>query len=149
MLAQQHLNVARSQAGHAILFYFDINDLKPINDNLGHQAGDAAIKEAAAILKESFRDSDIIGRLGGDEFVALAVNCLDASGGVVSQRLDDRMKAHNDLSDRLFPISMGRGMVRFDPNNPKSLQQLLDEADAKLYVNKRAMKAARGTLPRA
>ena len=145
MLAQQHLNVARVQPGHTILIYFDINDLKLINDSLGHQAGDDAIKEAATILRETFRDSDIVGRLGGDEFVALAVNCLDASGDVLLQRLDERINSHNADGERQFTISMGRGMARFDPDRPKSLQQLLEEADTRLYVNKRATKAARIT----
>ena len=143
MLAQQHLNVARTQPGHAILVYFDINDLKQINDTLGHQAGDDAIKEAAIILRETFRDSDIVGRLGGDEFVALAMNCLDASGQVLLHRLDEHVKSRNADGQRRFAISIGRGMARFDPDKPKSLQQLLDEADARLYVNKRATKAAR------
>ncbi|HEX4932329.1 MAG TPA: PAS domain S-box protein, partial [Gemmatimonadaceae bacterium] len=72
MLAQQHLNAARTYPGHAILLYFDLDDFKPINDTYGHAAGDEALKEVAQILQETFRDSDLCGRLGGDEFVALA-----------------------------------------------------------------------------
>ncbi|MBK6304739.1 MAG: PAS domain S-box protein [Gemmatimonadetes bacterium] len=143
MLAQQHLNVARTNPGHAILLYFDLNDFKPINDTYGHAAGDEALKEVAAILHETFRDSDLCGRLGGDEFVALAVNCLDPTGQVLVNRLDERIAAHNAREGRPFRISIGRGVARFDPHNPKSLQQLLDEADARLYEDKRARKAAR------
>lgn len=141
MLAQQHLNVARTNPGHAILLYFDLNDFKPINDTFGHAAGDEALKEVAAILGETFRDSDLCGRLGGDEFVALAVNCLDPTGQVLVRRLDERLAAHNARGGRKFALSVGRGLARFDPHNPKSLQQLLDEADARLYEDKRARKA--------
>lgn len=141
MLAQQHLNVARTNPGHAILLYFDLNDFKPINDTFGHATGDEALKEVAAILAETFRDSDLCGRLGGDEFVALAVNCLDPTGEVLVKRLDERLAAHNAREGRKFVLSVGRGLARFDPNNPKSLQQLLDEADARLYEDKRARKA--------
>jgi len=143
MLAQQHLNVARTHPGHAILLYFDLNDFKPINDTFGHAAGDEALKEVAAILHETFRDSDLCGRLGGDEFVALAVNCLDPTGEVLLRRLDERLATHNAREGRQFSLSMGRGVARFDPHNPKSLQQLLDEADARLYADKRARKSAR------
>jgi diguanylate cyclase (GGDEF)-like protein/PAS domain S-box-containing protein len=144
MLGQQHLNVARTHPGHAILLYFDLNDFKPINDTFGHAAGDEALKEIAAVLQETFRDSDLCGRLGGDEFVALAVNCLDPTGAVLLRRLDERLAHHNAREGRAFQLSMGRGVARFDPSNPKSLQQLLDEADARLYEDKRARKAARG-----
>jgi len=92
-------------------------------------------------LSETFRESDLCGRLGGDEFVALAVNCLDPTGEVLVKRLDERLAAHNAREGRKFALSVGRGLARFDPHNPKSLQQLLDEADARLYEDKRARKA--------
>jgi len=143
MLAQQHLNVARTNPGHAILVYLDLNDFKPINDAFGHHVGDEALKEVSEILHETFRDSDIVGRLGGDEFVALAVNCLDSSGDVLLRRLDERLEQHNQGGKRPFVLSLGRGVARFDPHNPKSLQQLLDEADVRLYEDKRSRKAVR------
>jgi len=62
---------------------------------------------------------------------------------VLVNRLDERIAAHNAREGRPFRISIGRGVARFDPHNPKSLQQLLDEADARLYEDKRARKAAR------
>ncbi|MEO6444888.1 MAG: PAS domain S-box protein [Gemmatimonadaceae bacterium] len=146
MLAQQHLNVARTLPGHSILFYLDINDLKPINDTFGHHAGDDAIRDAADILRETFRDSDIVGRLGGDEFVALAVNCLDASGEVLLQRLEQNVVAYNARGARQYALTLSRGMARFDPSRPRNLQQLLEEADARLYEHKRSVKVARAQV---
>src|SRR6185503_3187444 len=110
MLAHQALNDAWKGAGHCILVYMDLNDFKPINDMCGHQVGDAALQEVAEILRETFRDSDIVGRLGGDEFVALAVNCLDESGRVLLQRLDERLAMHNAKEGRQFHLSIGRGL---------------------------------------
>ena len=143
MLAQQHLNVARTAPGHAILLYFDLNDFKAINDTYGHATGDEALREVATILGETFRDSDLCGRLGGDEFVALAVSCLDPTGEVLLRRLDERLAAHNARPGRSYTLSIGRGVVRFDPDHPRSLQQLLDQADARLYEDKRGRKGSR------
>lgn len=56
-----------------LLLYADLNDLKVINDSFGHLEGDRALKELAAILKETFGESDTIARVGGDEFVVLAI----------------------------------------------------------------------------
>ena len=142
MLAQQALNAASRLPGHCILLYFDLNDFKPINDTYGHHVGDEALKEIAEVLHESFRESDILGRLGGDEFAALAVNCHDESGHVLLRRLEEQLGAHNAEPERKFKLSMGRGMVRFDPAAPKDLAQLLEEADKLLYEDKRVRKAA-------
>ncbi len=146
LLAQQALNAARKNPGHCILLYFDLNEFKSINDTHGHKVGDDALKEVAEVLSETFRDSDVLGRLGGDEFVALAVNCLDPSGDVLLHRLDERLAAHNNRPDRVFKLSVGRGLARFDPEQPKNLQQLLDQADRQLYEDKRVRKAARSVV---
>ncbi len=142
MLAQQALNSARTHTGYCILLYFDLNDFKQVNDTYGHHVGDEALQEVAQVLQETFRDSDVLGRLGGDEFVALAVNCLDQSGQVLLSRLDERLGEHNARPGRKFKLSMGRGLTRFDPDRPRNLQQMLEEADALLYEDKRVRKAA-------
>ena len=70
------------------LFIFDLDSFKAINDTLGHQAGDEAIRQTARLLSSIFRASDIVGRLGGDEFVVFMTGKLDESavkerGGLV------------------------------------------------------------------
>jgi len=67
------MSFAERYGSTGAIIYFDLNDLKTINDTLGHAAGDAAIRHVAEVLMENVRGSDIVGRLGGDEFgVALA-----------------------------------------------------------------------------
>ena len=56
---------------HYTIFSFDLNNLKKINDNMGHQYGDALISGFANILKETFTEDAIVGRMGGDEFIVL------------------------------------------------------------------------------
>ncbi|MGQ0766635.1 MAG: PAS domain S-box protein [Gemmatimonadota bacterium] len=141
MLAQQQLNIARQHVGHTILLYFDLNDFKPINDTWGHQAGDEALQEVARILEATFRDSDVIGRLGGDEFVVLAVNCLDPTGAVLLDRFDHKLAERNARGATPYRLSIGRGLARFEPDDPRSLAQLLESADRQLYEDKRRRKA--------
>lgn len=65
--------------GELSLVYFDIDDLKGLNDRLGHEAGDAAIAHVAHTLKRNTRASDLIGRMGGDEFVVALVYAAGAA----------------------------------------------------------------------
>ncbi len=71
-LAQQELKKANRIKRGMLLLFADVDDLKKINDSLGHQEGDLALIETANLLKETFREPDIIARIGGDEFVVLA-----------------------------------------------------------------------------
>lgn len=136
LLAQQLLNVASRQHGHTILLYFDLNRFKSINDTLGHAAGDEALVEVAEVLRETFRESDVIARLGGDEFVVLAVNSLDPTGDVLLARLDQRLHAHNSRAGRTYTLSIGRGVSCYDPARPQSVEQLLASADSELIAAK-------------
>ena len=71
-LAEQQLQIASRTGREMVLLFVDLDKLKSINDALGHAEGDQALRETATILKNSFRESDIIARIGGDEFVVLA-----------------------------------------------------------------------------
>ncbi len=77
--------VSGGRAGALIIF--DTDDFKLVNDSYGHQAGDEALRSVAAVLKESFRPSDLVGRLGGDEF-AVCVN-----GHISHENLANRLEA--------------------------------------------------------
>lgn len=136
LLAQQLLNVAGRQHGHTLLLYFDLNKFKAINDTHGHAVGDEALVEVADVLRETFRESDVIARLGGDEFVVLAVNSLDATGDVLLARLDQRLNARNLAEGRRYVLSMGRGVAVFDPARPSAIDALLAQADVELMAGK-------------
>lgn len=121
--------------GFAILF-MDLNGLKAINDNLGHQEGDAAIADAAAILRETFRDRDVLARLGGDEFCVLLAEDKDSVGESVVGRLQAMLDIHNLQGGRPYKVSMSVGVARFDPQSPCSIDDLIERADAAMYEHK-------------
>jgi len=70
--AMHQLKLAHRHSQDVLLLFFDMDNLKGINDAFGHREGDLAIIRAANALEETFRDSDILARLGGDEFAVLA-----------------------------------------------------------------------------
>ena len=78
-LAKQQVKLANRNGKKLLLFYMDLDGLKKINDTIGHSEGDLALVEAATVLKEIFRESDIIGRLGGDEFAVLLFEPMSSS----------------------------------------------------------------------
>lgn len=141
-LAEQQVKVAHRSRKEMTLFYADLDDLKKINDTLGHEEGDAALGEAADLLRDVFRDSDIIARIGGDEFVVLAIDIAEGKAAALARRLRDRVQARNAEPGRAYPLTFSVGLGRYDPERPSSLQELLTEADRQMYRDKTAKKAA-------
>ncbi len=138
-IGAQQLKTAEHSVKGSYLFYFDMNDFKAINDSWGHAAGDEALIKMADVLRQTFRESDVIARLGGDEFVALALNCGDVAAAVMT-RLHREIAAENIRcadSGKGYQLATAVGMARFNPTNPRSLAALLAAADRELYQNKK------------
>jgi diguanylate cyclase (GGDEF)-like protein len=136
-LAEQALKVAKRE-GHAMaLFFMDLNGLKGINDTLGHQAGEQALRDAADVLRQTFRDSDILARLGGDEFVALAH--VNREANPVEQRLREHLDQFNAGGQRPYLLGLSIGTTLVDATNEEDLGTLIARADAEMYSQKRRL----------
>jgi diguanylate cyclase (GGDEF)-like protein len=144
-LAQQQLRVADRLHSQLSQIFVDLDGLKQINDRLGHPAGDRALAETAQILRETFRDSDIVARLAGDEFAVLTMDATPSDAEQMLARLAENVLAHNAWLNREFRISLSTGLAHYDGARPSSVGQLLAEADSWMYANKRAKKLAGGT----
>jgi two-component system cell cycle response regulator len=134
-LARQQLSLAQRSRQSMLLMFADLDGLKGINDTFGHEAGDRAIADAAAILRACFRDSDVIARLGGDEFAVLMLETAPDGAQVVESRLRGKLEACG--------LAMSSGIVRSSFEDAASLSELMARADAELYRNKRARKSVR------
>jgi diguanylate cyclase (GGDEF)-like protein/PAS domain S-box-containing protein len=142
-LAAQQMKVA-TRTRHALsLIYIDLDGLKSINDRLGHQAGSQAILTTAHILSATFRDSDIIARLGGDEFVVLAMDSAAQDRDKVLERLQAQCDLHNLQANAPYQISMSIGVAHCTAERPCSLDELLSQADAQMYVHKQTKHTTR------
>ncbi len=119
-----------------VLFMFDVDNFKHLNDTMGHQKGDEFLVELARGLKKSFRDSDIVGRVGGDEFFALMKNVPDTA--LVERKANELLSTIQeicaDYADIRLSGSIGIGIY---PENGKTLDELYGQADAALYQAKR------------
>lgn len=138
-IAAQHLKIAEHSIKSSLLFYFDMNDFKVINDTWGHAAGDEALEQMAGVLRRTFRDTDVVARMGGDEFVALALNCGEVTNAVLGRLRTElhQQNARNKLAGRGYVLSTAVGIARFSPDAPRSLDTLLAVADRELYEDKR------------
>ncbi len=139
-LAEQQLKIANRTKKDMVLLYADLDDLKRINDTLGHGAGDRAIIEVAAILKEAFRESDIIARIGGDEFAVLAIDIQGMKPAAIVKRITDNIETWNGRTGRSFPLSLSLGIAVYSPVKPCSVHELLTAADRRMYEDKTAKK---------
>lgn len=119
---------------------FDVNSLKEINDELGHEAGDAYIKNACKVICESFKHSPVY-RVGGDEFVVFITGADYEYRNELMQGFKDRMfKAMESDLPRIERVSIASGMSSFDPKEDTSINDVFARADAVMYENKYEMK---------
>ena len=137
-LSQKQLLSASRKGREMVLIYADMDDLKTINDTYGHEEGSKAIKEVALILKETFRESDVISRIGGDEF-AILVELSDTNDEVfIENRLNKYLDMINSQEHRRYTLKLSVGMVRYDPDNPCNIEELLSRSDKLMYDHKKS-----------
>jgi len=142
VLGEQYLRMSARENRGLYILYADLDNMKIINDKLGHQEGDQALIKTANILKECFRKSDIIARLGGDEFAVFPVGFAGDNVESITARLLANITAFNLKSSDIFKLSLSFGISFFDPQKPSSLDDLLAEADRLMYEDKRQKKEA-------
>lgn len=139
LLAGQSLRLAqRAQVAFSVLF-IDLDNLKKINDDLGHEAGSSFLSETAALLDSIFRETDVIGRVGGDEF-AVAGQFSEAEIALVAKGLDEASALRNSGARHQFPLNFSMGHVTSQGKSRESLKDLVSKADKAMYQEKRRRK---------
>ena len=136
LVAESQLKLAQRLNTSVCLLFIDLDGLKQVNDQQGHEIGDHLIKAAAQTLKQTFRESDIIARLGGDEFVILIPSCTSSDEAI--ERLQANVSQFNQQCGSLYQLSMSIGSIMCQVNQNTLLEQMIIEADQLMYIHKRS-----------
>ncbi len=124
----------------------DVDNLKMVNDQLGHSSGDDLLIRAGKVLKKSIRSDDIIARIGGDEFAILMPSCDENILHQVLNRIDININAENDQNDLNYVLSLSSG--GFTCNQRGTLRESIKKADERMYeIKKKKKKRFFFTLP--
>lgn len=119
------------------VFMCDVDNLKYANDNYGHSEGDKIIQFAAKVLKQCFRENDIIARIGGDEFVVIALDCNSEQAKQISKRIEKTIKNQNQNNNSKLSLSVGYSVTE---SKVFIIDDMVKEADNLMYENKRKNK---------
>lgn len=111
----------------------DVDGLKLSNDSLGHDAGDELLKAAAMVIKESFRQEDIVARIGGDEFAVLLPNSTPELVAQANRRIREAINDYNNTKPQHY-LSISIGYAIGD--NSAHIGDLFKEADNNMYREK-------------
>jgi diguanylate cyclase (GGDEF)-like protein len=136
-LAEYQLIIAKRKKKKALIMYLDVDKFKEINDTFGHGEGDNVLIDIANILKESYRESDIIARIGGDEFIVLLIEAAEESRNKIIERLHTNLDIHNANNSTIYNLSVSVGMTYYDPAHPCSISDLLKRVDKLMYQQKK------------
>jgi diguanylate cyclase (GGDEF)-like protein/PAS domain S-box-containing protein len=137
VLADKLLKLSKRQGKGIFILYIDLDHLKQINDSMGHEEGDRVLIACADLLREIYRESDIISRIGGDEFVVMPVGSQGDNTDVIISRLHKRLDVFNSCKNHGFILSLSAGVAYCDPQSNASIADLLGNGDKAMYEQKK------------
>ncbi|BCU55715.1 GGDEF domain-containing protein [Enterobacter kobei] len=142
-LAKFAITAARRRAEPLTLAWIDLNRFKYINDTWGHEEGDNALKAVAALLRESFREADLLVRFGGDEFAVLFSDTTEDGAWVAMTHLVEQAEAFNQTSQKPWKLSFSWGVSEYDHQSMPDIKSWLKTADDRMYAMKTKSSASR------
>lgn len=121
------------------VIFADLDHFKDVNDSLGHQAGDAVLREVAGILQGCRRSSDYVARYGGEEFVIILPHTGLPQAQLLAERLRRQVEKHSfDTGKGKIRLTLSQGLTELSDLDEKNVDALLREADKALYRAKNA-----------
>lgn len=136
-LLQRQLKLSKRDKSPLLLAYSDLDNLKDINDEFGHDEGDRAMVQVAKLFKSILREVDIITRMGGDEFLLIFLDSSLNEIPIIRKRLSKELTRLNQISKKLYKIEFSTGFSNYDPANPQLMNELIRIADENMYKEKR------------
>jgi len=134
---KQALALASRHEKKVALLYVDLDKFKPINDTLGHKAGDTALITAARRMKSCIREVDTVARVGGDEFVIILQDIVESEGAVVAaQKVIEKMTKPFKIKKNTCALGASIGISIF-PDHGQDVDTLMKNADQAMYAAKK------------
>jgi diguanylate cyclase (GGDEF)-like protein len=137
-IASIEVNRAARYAHHLSIIYIDLDQLKTVNDSYGHKAGDALLRLVGRTISRSLRTSDLVARVGGDEFCVLLPESGEKAAARAANRIFERLNAK--MVDENYPTTFSFGVVSYVHGYPKSVDEMIQEADMVMYEVKKTGK---------
>ncbi|TET08225.1 MAG: PAS domain S-box protein, partial [Candidatus Atribacteria bacterium] len=137
-LLQRQLKLSKRDKSPLLLAYSDLDNLKDINDEFGHDEGDRAMVLVAKLFKSILREVDIITRMGGDEFLLIFLDSSLNEIAIIRKRLNKELARLNHISKKPYKIEFSTGFSNYDPANPQSMDELIRIADENMYKEKKS-----------
>lgn len=119
----------------ACLVFLDLDKLKCVNDCFGHSEGDQMIKQTVKMIQSHIRKTDFICRWGGDEFL-IVIRAGEKKTVHIMEKIREKMEEHNAREESCFRLSFSYGVVEILQGKQQSLEDLIGEADQKMYCDK-------------
>jgi diguanylate cyclase (GGDEF)-like protein/PAS domain S-box-containing protein len=136
-LLQRQLKLSKRDKSPLLLAYNDLDNLKEVNDEFGHEEGDRAMVQVAKLFKSVLREVDIITRMGGDEFLLIFLDSSLNEIPIIRKRLNKELTRLNQISKKSYEIEFSTGFSNYDPANPRSMDELIRIADQNMYKEKK------------
>ena len=136
----QAINLARRDSRQFALLYLDLDRFKPVNDALGHAAGDELLKAVAVRIRSVVRESDTVARVGGDEFTVILTDVARREQAeFVARKITAALAAPFELGGRKKSIDIGASIgIAIYPEDARNADALVKVADAAMYSVKHA-----------
>ncbi|MCK4911717.1 MAG: diguanylate cyclase [Thermodesulfovibrionales bacterium] len=134
---QMQMSQSKRNNAQLCVCFVDLNKLKKINDEHGHDEGDEAIKRSSEIMHSALRESDMVIRLGGDEFLLVLPNCTMGEASTIWGRISEGVKNYNENSGKPYALKLSHGFALYGRDSLLNVDELISMADKEMYREKR------------
>ncbi|MCI1996728.1 GGDEF domain-containing protein [Clostridium luticellarii] len=136
-MLNRELILSRIGNKNLVVCFVDVDGLKIVNDNFGHQEGDKLLINTAKILKDSIRKTDFVIRMGGDEFLVIFPGAAMEEVHKIWHRIEEKLKEYNENNENYnFSLSCGFCECRKGMQCGMSVEDLIKNADFEMYKKK-------------